>query len=234
MKGKVCDVSPLLLIDNKRTDWPVRPNQGNKSFSEFFTIGAEELLNTFCAIANPPLDSDTVDFLERIRKLRNKIIHGLTAEIVDSRTILSDVMNSFTIFFGKDSWWRETRQVNWEHPLFTFFNSDLEVAEFASRLEFVLKKIGKGEFARHSSFPIKQRRYLCPDCKYNYERKVGPYEYKWATLKPNTATSTTVGCYNCDKESTVIRRDCLKEGCKGNVISEEYDFCLTCGKYQEA
>jgi hypothetical protein len=104
MKSRICRQSPLLLVDNKRTDWPVLPNQIDKDFNDFFTIGAEALLYTFCAVASD-MDQDTVAFLERIRKLRNKIVHGFNTEQINSGVILEDIITCFTTFCGKDSWW---------------------------------------------------------------------------------------------------------------------------------
>jgi len=235
MKSIICKHSPLLLVDNKRVDWPVLPNQTDKDFNELFTIGAESLLYTFCAVSNSNINQETIQFLERIRKLRNEIVHGFSAQMIDPKNILVDILNSFTLFLGKGSWWNETRKFNWKHPLFSYFDFSFERADFAIRLEFVINKIGKGEFLRHSTFPVKQRRYLCPRCKQDFEREYDKYEYKWAVLYPNTATSVKLKCYNCEEESEIIRKNCTHDDCKGNVIAKIYESedCMTCGRGQE-
>ena len=235
MKSIICKHSPFLLVDNKRTDWPVLPNQTDKDFNELFTIGAESLLYTFCAVSTTSISQESIQFLERIRKLRNEIVHGFNAQIIDPKNIIIDILTSFTLFIGKDAWWEETRSFNWDHPLFSYYDSSFERASFAIRLEFVVNKIGKGEFLKHSTFPIKQRRYLCPVCKQDYERKVDSYEYKWAVLIPNSPTSTSLKCYNCEEESEVLRKCCNVDGCKGNVlaINDDKEECMTCGRMQE-
>ncbi|GAB2548566.1 hypothetical protein [Rufibacter soli] len=234
MKGTICNYSPMLLIDNKRTDWPVLPTQRNKDFNELFTIGAESLLYTYCAVVGDSVTHETVIFLERIRKLRNEIVHGFNSKKIKPKEILKDILNSYTTFIGKDEWWNELRRLHWEHPLMFYYDSGSERSSFAERLNYVLKKLGKGEFLKHSSFNIKQRRYICPFCKNEFEREYDDYDLKWAILKPNTQLSTTLVCYNCDQETEIIRKECTNETCEGNVIHlEEYNnFCMTCGHSQ--
>jgi hypothetical protein len=53
MKARVCVISPLMLLDMKRTDWPTMPDSGDKDFNELFTIGGESLQRTFFAILSP-------------------------------------------------------------------------------------------------------------------------------------------------------------------------------------
>ncbi|EJF08750.1 hypothetical protein [Pontibacter sp. BAB1700] len=231
MKATICNHSPMLLIDNKRTDWPVLPNQNTKDFNELFTIGAESLLYTYCAVAGSQVSQVTVVFLERIRKVRNEIVHGFSSKNLNPRDILVDILNCFTTFLGKDEWWNEMRRLNWEHPIMSYFDARAEQANFAEKLDYVLDKIGKSEFLKHSNFNIKQRRYICPYCKDGFEREYDEYKLKWAILSPNSSTSTTLKCYNCDEETDVIRKDCLYDDCMGNVIYEEdggSEYCMTC------
>lgn len=231
MKAAICNHSPMLLIDNKRTDWPVLPSQGYKAFNELFTIGAESLLYTYCAVVGNLISQETIIFLEKIRRVRNEIVHGFSSKNMNPK----DILNSFTTFIGKDEWWNEMRRLNWEHPLMSYFDSGAERASFAQRLDYVLNKVGKGEFLKHSTFNIKQRRHICPYCKDEFEREYDEYELKWAILSPNSSSSTLLKCYNCEKETYITRKDCLFEDCMGNVIYKEdtnAEYCMTCGLAQ--
>ncbi|RFP66405.1 hypothetical protein D0N36_03390 [Hymenobacter lapidiphilus] len=245
MKASICQVSPLLLLEGKRTDWPVMPQQKDKDFNDFYTTPSEALLYTYSATASTPVSEVLIGHIDAIRKLRNQIIHGIPKIKLTPQNLITSILNTYTLFSGKDTWWESFIKQEFNHPLAGVFNIHFELADFANRLEYIVKQIGKKQLAKHLSINIMQRPYFCPVCLAGFEQEAGdPYEYKWAFLK-GTAKNSVVHCINCRTVSDVVRDSCPHEGCKGSVMSfvmrnpEEtqinfdepnYDSrCLTCG-----
>ena len=231
LKSRICAISPYILIEGKRNQWPVLPNQKDKDFNDFFTIGPEDLLYTFSAIQEPKPSQKLIDLLEQIRKQRNRIAHGFLNQLLNPKDIIIEILSVFTEFCEKDTWWIELCSSEWDHPLASYYNTVAEQALFANRLDFILDLIGSSEFLKHSTFPVRQRRYICPECKLDAEKEYDEYYLRWAVLTPNEPRNTKLYCYNCGQETSVIRKACNQD-CQGNVLTEDGNECLTCGYEQ--
>jgi hypothetical protein len=235
MKATICNVSPLLLVENKRNEWPTLPDSADKDFGDLYTIGADALLYTYCAVTQTKVSARLVAFVEEVRIKRNAIVHGIAAEELSPVVIIEMILNSYTLFSGKDSWWHIMREQFISDPLFGVFDSDYEIASFGFRLDYIENVLGKGKLSKHLSQNIKSRRYFCPDCKYAVEDRDGEMYSKWAYLRPNEPSCKTVFCLNCQGSFQVERINCENEGCNGNVLYYEGKssaICLTCGEEQ--
>jgi hypothetical protein len=234
MKSSICEVSPLLLIDKPRKDWPSLPESDNKVFDSLYTIGGEALLTTFCAVPGGiTKGSALINFIEEIRRKRNHAVHGTNIRDITPKFVTQNILNAFTIWLGKDSWQTKLRQNLIDNPLFGYFDADYENAISYKFLDFALSMVGKSELAKHLSVNIKTRPYFCPECKRQIEHEGDHLESKWAFLHPNGPASTTIYCANCQESFTVQRKKCNIDGCKGNVLFDDPEWyggyvCLTC------
>lgn len=233
MKASICQESPLLLIDLKRTDWPTMPNQVDKDFNELFTIGGEALQKTYCAaIAPNKVDQSLIQFIDDIRLTRNKIIHGVARDNLDPEYLIQIILNTYTSFLGKDSWWLAMREFQINNPLFGVFNNTSEEAHIIEKLNYVEELIDPIELKKHFSFDLKSRRYFCPWCMTALADMDLELETRWAFLVPQKKRGATeIKCINCQRTQNVIRQKCDDEECKGDVISER-GICLSCGNRQ--
>lgn len=244
LKSEICKKSPLLLIDRKRSDWKTLPNSGDESFSDFNTIGGDDLLKTFYACVNlKEIHDDFPTHFEDIRIKRNKIVHGLGTENLVPEYVLKLILNSFTYLLGKDSFWNSVLNKFYKHPGFDHDDSHIEWQDSNQymRMEYLRAFLGKGELKNHFSVNITAREYLCPFCTEKAEEitteGILRPDSKWAFLNPNEPTSTDMSCIICQTDFGVIREDCIKDDCKGNVKyllededlgEEEIWVCLTC------
>jgi hypothetical protein len=239
MKARVCDVSPLMLLDMKRTDWPTMPDSGDKDFNELFTIGGESLQRTFFAILSPASIAAEVNLLiERTRLTRNKIVHGVARDHLTPKSIVEAILNTFTFFFGKDSWWTTMREFEKNSPIFGHFDNDFEEAAAVNMLDYAESIVGLAELKAHSYYDLKLRRYYCPWCHEALESEGGELKSKSAYLIPQRTPGTIeVLCIGCQRTNAVFRDDCNQDDCPGNVIFEDEDSrkrCLTCLKEQNS
>lgn len=226
MKAEIANVSPLLLLENKRTDWPTLHRHKDKDFNTFYTIGAESLLYTYNAVLTKPASEELIKFAEEVRILRNKIIHSVFNEPLYPRYIVGLILYTFTLFLGRDSWWESIRENLFTNPFYGKIDKPFEEANLIEHLEDAERYFGRKELSNHFNQNLSNRGYYCPDCKISLEREDGEIHSKWAYLKPNTPTSRTIKCVCCLSEIEVSRTDCLSEDCRGNVLYE--DICLTC------
>ena len=118
MKSEICLISPLLLLDNKRTDWPVLPNQADKDFNDFYTVGAEGLIHTFLATRKTVVDNHLIKHIEEIRKLRNQIIHGISKTKLNPKYLVEKIIDTYTLFKSKDEWWDTVRNIHFNSSTF--------------------------------------------------------------------------------------------------------------------
>lgn len=230
MKAVICKESPYLLLEKNRTDWPTLPSRANKEFDSFYTISGEALLATFCAVSETKLSLDFVEFIETVRRERNKVMHGANAAPLDVKELLGHILKAFTDFFGVDSWHIALRDYNWNNPLFGRFDFGLEDAMLIKYLDFALLVLGKKNIKKHLSVDISGRSYCCLDCKNTLDSIFITNNSKWAFLVPNKPDSKKIYCINCQGEFDVIRKKCTDNSCKGNVMycRDGEIICLTC------
>lgn len=237
LKSSICEKTPLLLIDLKRTDWPTMPNSENKDFNELFTIGGDSLIRTYCSVVDSTkVNIELTDFIEEIRLTRNKIVHGVARNSLNPEYLVNSILKTYTFFIGADSWWLSMRELYINNPLFGIFNNDFEEASLIDKLDYVAGLIKPSEFRKHFKLDLKSRKYFCPWCKASLEEEDRELENEWALLIPQKTTSATeVKCINCQRTNKVIRQDCTEEDCKGNVIFDGDNGlqCLTCNADQE-
>lgn len=237
LKSSICEKTPLLLIELKRTDWPSMPNSVDKDFNELFTIGGDSLIRTYCSVVDSTkVNSNLTDFIEEIRIARNKIIHGVARDNIDPPYLLRSILKTYNFFLGVDSWWLTIRDHYLNNPIFGKFNNDFEEASLIDKLDYAEKKITTAELKNYFSLDLDSRRYYCPWCMDSLEEEDQELETKWALLIPQKRTGATkIKCINCQRDNIVIREDCPETDCRGNVLFQGDDriICLTCNSEKD-
>jgi hypothetical protein len=239
MKASICETSPLLLLEGRRKDWPVLPQQEDKDFNEFYTTPAEALIRTYAATTKLPLNKDIIEHVETMRTLRNQIVHGISRTELTPKKMIENVLDTFLFFLGKDEWWRVLLFEFVNHPLADYQGFGLKLSRFAERLDYLEAVVGKAKFSKLFSQNTRARRYFCPVCKGQWDIAMDDYyPYHWAFLDNSGSENSVVHCLNCGIESLVSRENCYYTACKGSVIyygdTSEDIMCLTCGQQQFA
>jgi hypothetical protein len=230
MKASICQTSPFLLIEEKRTEWSTLPHQKDKPFDNFYTLQSEALLYTFFATAKATYHESLQEHINEIRKVRNQIVHGISKQNLNPKSLLINILDTYTYFRGKDIWWDEMRNFHLDHPLNEGMDYEsFETVLFVERLDYTWNTIGKAELAKHFSVDIKNRKYFCPICLPIDKSLLNKFDYKLSFLVPNDPKATKIICINCSTSADIKRIDCPLDKCKGNVIWEDY-ICLTCGE----
>src|SRR5690606_9539082 len=93
LKSKISKESPLLLLEQKRSDWKTLPHSDDADFTDMYTISGEDLIRTFYAtLEGSAVDVHFRDHFEKIRILRNKIVHGISNEEIEPEVVLKLIL----------------------------------------------------------------------------------------------------------------------------------------------
>lgn len=104
--------------------------------------------------------------------------------------------------------------------------------EICRELSIIVNILPPSKVKEYFKIDKKNRAYLCPECHYEANHDAEDFNYKLARLTSNSSKCTTLYCPVCDKEHEVSRADCSREydpDCPGNVISDVYNTCMSCG-----
>lgn len=244
LKSKISKKSPLLLLEQRRSDWKTLPGSDDIDFTDMYTISGEDLIRTFFATLNEgEIEDNFRAHFEKVRVIRNKIVHGIGNDEIKPEEVLRLILWTFTYLNGKGSFWRALQDKFYDHPGHLVGDSDLEFEEIQqySHLDYLQALLGKGELNNHFEIDLKSRRFYCPECtgqdgilvQQDQDGNVVNVDTsptsKWTFLRPNNPDSTNVFCLVCQRNFEVERNDCNGEeekACKGNVLylEEEADI----------
>jgi len=234
LKWKVCEESPLLLLDQIKSDWPTLPSSKEIEFNEMHQIGGINLINTFFAVNKNPLlnTNEFYKLIEDIRKIRNEIVHVKPKDNILASESIVFALKILTAFYEKDKWIEFLRDRYINNPLLGYSDPGAESAMFFERLIFIISTIGKGNLNEFVTVNLKARAYCCPKCSYDLSAYTEDIKTsKLSFLKPNTPESDNIYCLICGQEYRIKRIKCELDGCKGNVFNADElynDCCLTC------
>lgn len=227
LKGKISAISPFLLIADTPAKWP-SPYEGKPiNFSAFRTVDAQDLIRVLDTFSSTPIPDNFVEQFHQLREKRNHIMHSVDKRLtVDVAEVIDSLLFVHKTLFPDESWVSVRLHFLDQAP-----DSELGAYEFSRNrvcweTELVIKLLSPSKVKKYFGIDKKQRRYLCPECRWKANRDAG-FDHKLGVLKPKGPTATQLYCPVCDSTHTVIREDCDDPECPGNVLSEEGE-CLTC------
>jgi hypothetical protein len=229
LKAKISAVSPYLLISGEPAGWPKGCDKEDKSFADFKTIDAQDLVRVYDTVASSRLSDSFKREYERLRRLRNTVMHTVDKRLrfTAEEGILA-ILQVVEALLAPRKWLALRRE---------YLQGGVDVARehghgnntdcvMARETVHVIDLLEPAQVKQFYEFDPKQRRYYCPNCEHGCaDWQIG---VTLAQLRPNTPESTSVHCLVCDQIQSVVREECGHNGCKGNVISEDYGVCLTC------
>ncbi len=170
LKAIVAEISPYLLIVGEPSSWPKPDHNGSVDFSSFKTLDAVQLCRAVRIVSSTGLPDQFIQFYERLRQVRNKIIH-LDARVIKTevKTVLADILTAQKFMFPNTRWCEfrldyiiSTEEYHDKENLFTGddYTTDLMISEvntaFLELDEFQIK-----EFFYYDS---RKDFYRCPHC----------------------------------------------------------------------
>jgi len=232
LKGKIAEISPYLLIADAPFKWPSLSKKGPINFSDFRTIDAQDLIHVINTFSDKPLDEGFRVQFEGIKKKRNSIMHSVDKRLAVSVTeVIESILFMHEALFVEESWPSVRRAFIESAPDSKLYGNDFSINQICREMSLAIDLLKPAKVKKYFKNEEKQRRYFCPECKYS-EESHDDFDYKLAVLQPKSPESKELYCPICESIYDVDRRDCKDEECPGNVISIDYDICLTCGQEQ--
>ncbi|PJE54124.1 hypothetical protein [Marinomonas sp. BSi20584] len=232
LKGKIIEISPYLLISGSPSDWPKNNTTIGVSFSEFRTIDAQDLIKVYNLFSEDQLSQDFVDKFNVLRKLRNQVMHTVDNTLkISALEVVVKILEMHETLFPSEYWVNTRNDFLIESPESLLFTSEGVEAQVAWEFYLVFSLLTRSQVTQFFAVDKRQRNYICPECAYQCE-KFNEIEPKHALLNPNAPTSTELYCFVCGTNYAITRQACSDVSCKGNVISDEYLMCCSCGLAQ--
>lgn len=231
LKSLICEVSPFLLI--KEHDKKFRQEARDYDFSEFITVDAVQLPSFVNSICTNPLDDWWVILYNRIRVIRNKIIHqGQLEEVLSPEDTVTVVLDAY-IGLWRDHQWLNNMLLSSDGSARSFFHDGRYSSpeyEILWQMEDVEKYAIDGRFTKLFGFRRNKRRYVCLRCRYNATLKFGTPDDTGRRIE--TAVLNDAGdhlhCTLCRNDYPVSRIKCVHHGCRSNVLSHDPEFLEIC------
>src|SRR5690606_12385972 len=160
-------------------------------------------------------------------------MHTVDRELnVSAQEVVAILLEVHEYLYPSDNWVSTRRNFLNESPAtHLFFDTDHVEGLVAREFLTVFSFLTPSQASRFFKIDKKQRLYSCPECKYECD-KYEMIEPRYAVLQPNEPDSENLYCFVCDSLHPVTRDDCKSGECPGNVISDEYGYCGTCGEDQ--
>lgn len=231
VKGRIAAIDPFLLIANDPDRWPkYQPN--GVDFSEFYTLSANDLLNVHDLFSATPFTKELRDHYERMRRLRNENLHGVSfsRQLTDSGLFV-DILILFRNLYPDKHWSTERLKYQSTGPLAALHSSDHALSFVLRELDLLVEILSPSVLKKELGFDKKNgRRYICPRC---YAEAGSRDEFanefvSLAKLQPNSPASQQVYCLACNQSSKVRRAKCGRHLCGADVLDDQDSICLTC------
>ncbi|BEN68657.1 hypothetical protein [Serratia marcescens] len=237
LKGKISSISPYLLIADSLSKLPnVSSVPAIVDFSKFRTLDSQDLIKVYNTFSDVPLEQGIEERFHNMRERRNSIMHSVTDTTdIQVKEVVEYLLFMYKSFFPYKTWAERRVFFLRQSP-----DSELAAEDFAivaTCIEFseVIKMLSQTEVLKYLGVEKKQRTYFCPKCL-DESHKNNKLELKLARLRSKKPDETLLYCPICNLEHRVKRDVCYinnqtstSDACPGDVISVEYNNCLTCG-----
>ena len=241
LKGRICEVSPFLLIARDARDYPTRSDKQDTPFARFRTIDASDLLRVANSVCAERLPGSFEPFWTELRESRNVEMHSIQdAGFIKPERIVRDLLTANRFLSGNVNWTtdRHIHLFNGHRDtaydmLYSEYNISRLLGEFQTATA-LLSPAECFEFFGFRKGGRAGRSYLCVICDLHstkYERGTLPH---LAQLISRARGETRLHCCACNSDFSVFRQRCPQPDCQGNVISSGPEFggqCLTCERF---
>lgn len=232
LKGRICEISPYLLISDPPSRWPSPYDSESIEFSKFRTLDAQDLIRVLDTFSDQKLDVSFVQKFNDLREKRNVIMHSLSTSLdVQFGEVIESLLYMHNTLFPSESWAKIRKEGLSKHPNSELRSSDYIINEICRELSIIIDLLKPAKAKKYFKIDKSKRVYFCPECHHEANHDID-FEFKLARLTSRDVNCSSLYCPVCDSEHEVSRNDCSenKEVCSGNVISDIYLICLTCGR----
>ena len=226
LKGKIAEISPFLLLSDPPSKWPAEP----KSFADYRTTDAQDLVRLFNSISDSKLPESFIRRFNELRNSRNRIFHSVDKNLTMAASEVLETILAFNkTFFPNQSWPHERAELVSRSPDSKLDGSDWSRNFVCQEIEVVIKILESAAAKNYFGVDKKKHLYQCPECL-DLMNSDDDRLYMMSQLQPPTAASKELFCPICNVKHSVVRQSC--SDCGESVLSEE-GRCLSCGQWSD-
>lgn len=237
LKGKICDISPYLLISSEVKGWPKRSDAEDVDYADFKTVDAQDLLkihDTFCP-SESRMGNSFKDWYLQLRKERNKIMHTVDKGAqYDPRQALVLILECHQFFYGERNWANGRRIFLRSDPMTSFFyqlDKERQNAAISSKIlieMYVLfTAITPSQSMRFFNFRKKDRASLCPVCVKGTSYHFSDEPHSFMKTLQEVKGEGVMSCFICGHKA-VYSGPCCTISCIGDTLDFHSKKCLWC------
>lgn len=245
LKGHIASVSPYLLIsgdlsakynNNNKDECDVfdqakanRAEKDNVSFTQFKTIDAQKLIQTYNLVKNKPLDKKFQDCFDKLKRQRNTIMHSVPCFSIQPKELIVAILEISEHLISPGNWIKIRKSFIGNSSSSLISGSETIQANFLNEIHHVIQLLEDSKANKYFGFDKKQKSYMCPSCHSKLHDSFPDDTLpKLAQLQLD---EPSIYCFICEESTDVIRENCINRNCSGNILSAGDRLCLTCGSY---
>jgi len=233
LKGRICDVSPYLLLLNDGRAW----TGDDVDFTSLKTVDAQHLLKIHDSVCEEKkkLGGDFKVWFYELRKERNKIMHTVdTSASYEPYNILCWILECHEFFYGPRKWCK-ARQLFLQTDAMSDFvfmeDQDEKKANITQKifdeLDLLFGFIEPSKSIRFFNYRKKDRASPCPACiAPAMNHFYSDHECYLPTLQ-QVEGGDYLSCFVCEYEA-VFNGQCKNEDCNGETLTRSSKICLWC------
>mgnify|MGYP006427085019 CR=1 FL=1 len=229
LKSRISEISPFLLISSDLRHWPKPSNTNAIPFDEIRTIDAQDMPKMHDLVSKHKLSDEFIQSYDMLRTKRNKVSHTVSKNLrFTAGEILKSILEITHELLPDEKWFR-LRESHLASGVDAALHSNDYDSFVIAREAVILKaEFDRASMLKYFDFDKRRRAYICPVCVLSSSDWGYFEDATISLLEPNTPTADKVYCFACGNLSQVIRRCCNHKDCKGNVLTEDMERCLTC------
>lgn len=224
-KARIVSESPYLLIKGSPSDWSSK----NTKFSDFRTIDAQDLIKVVKLFTNFNVSQELQSEFNGLREKRNHFVHSVGKNYqVELGGVLKSILLIHKEFFPLEMWIRERITLLMKTPgkiLERYYDTAINAVTF--ELGLVVDILSPSEVKKYFGFDKKCRKYYCPKCIEEAERKL-ELTHRLATLVNKKKSCIWLYCPVCTQCHMILRENCSNDSCSSNVLTLQEKECLQC------
>jgi hypothetical protein len=197
MKSEVSKKSPLLLIDNKRREWPTLPESKPKDFNDFNSLSGDDLLRTFFAVQEQYIDVNElkkyVEFYNALKADRNKLMHGIFDTKLEPCMIIYRCIGALAFFFEKTKWIQVLKEDYSLNPDYANEEIGSDLYYLYRMLKFILANIALKKLNEYLEYSLTQKRFYCDNCNDKMDVISETLKADWTYVVDNTVHCMVCG-----------------------------------------
>jgi hypothetical protein len=233
LKSLITQVSPFLLLLNGRVKFA--KNDQEIDFASLRTLDATELPSAVGALTNYELPSSFSQTFDRLRQVRNKMMHlGVHEEMFRPGELVFTLAEVYSVLWKEGAWL--TNRVKYDGKSARRFFHDYRwsspESEAMAEFPFVQGQLSNGHFKKCVGAKKASIQVFCPVCLDQTASKLG---LEGAVPTAFQTSKVSANCLMCQTELTVVPEgtpcvDCMSAyAVEANTQQMKFSCCMKCG-----